>query len=171
MLILWGLAFDEASGRPVPTLDRLQKGAVASARSVRKNLRDLEKRDETLHEMAPHIRDLPRKGNLDDWYYSDRPDWLNTRAQKDPHVPKPGFVYAISDGTAIKVGRSSNVRKRLSSLQSSNPRELSIVAQVFHDDSVAAERAAHEALAEYHIRLEWFSCDDRAAIEAIGGAR
>jgi hypothetical protein len=63
------------------------------------------------------------------------------------------YTYAISDGTAVKIGRSAaHPICRLAALQVGNPRELRLVAW-----SVSVtEGEAHRRLHRWRLRGEWF---------------
>ena len=81
---------------------------------------------------------------------------------------KPGHVYLIRDKPAImaevvhyKVGQSNDREKRISDLQTGNPRKLEFSSEVAVNDMNKAERAAKAALGEYKCTLgggiEWFT--------------
>lgn len=67
-------------------------------------------------------------------------------------------LYIISDGTYFKVGVSSNPQRRRASLQTANPRKLTVrgVYGTQKGDIEAYERLAHCFLANLHVRGEWF---------------
>lgn len=76
-----------------------------------------------------------------------------------------GFVYVLLEEPdereevyRIKVGRSGDVGKRLSDLQTGNSRELRIWKKFPVLDAQAAERAAHQAAESKYERIsgEWF---------------
>jgi hypothetical protein len=62
-------------------------------------------------------------------------------------------TYIVRAGDTMKIGRSENARARIAELQTGNPVELEIVKILVGD----YESGLHEALADYHIRGEWFS--------------
>jgi hypothetical protein len=68
------------------------------------------------------------------------------------------FVYAVSDGAAVKVGRSStHPALRLRELQVGNPNILELLGY-----SVSTTEAeAHRRLAGSRIRGEWFRLSDK----------
>jgi hypothetical protein len=74
-------------------------------------------------------------------------------------LPPDRFVYvAVEEGTGnYKVGISVDPERRVRELSIGNPRELSLV-KVFKalPDGYLSETLAHAALAEHHIRSEWF---------------
>jgi hypothetical protein len=65
------------------------------------------------------------------------------------------FVVNVSQGT-VKIGRSWDVSKRLSSLQTGSSDELCVVLIVPNIGNFS-EQALHERFCEYHIRGEWFT--------------
>jgi hypothetical protein len=79
----------------------------------------------------------------------------------------PGFVYIISNRAwpgYYKVGRAENVRDRLATFQTGSPhRDYEVAYTVGVPDCVAAERFAHEALADSRREGEWF----KASLTAI----
>jgi hypothetical protein len=63
------------------------------------------------------------------------------------------YVYAVSDSTAVKVGKSlGHPSVRLAELQVGNPRPLVLLAWTQH----LTERQAHRLLWRHHLRGEWF---------------
>lgn len=69
-------------------------------------------------------------------------------------------LYAISDGTHIKIGVSGNVNSRLSTLQVGNTRPLYIVLKLncrAEDAAYKLESILHKRYAESRISGEWFA--------------
>ena len=66
----------------------------------------------------------------------------------------PGFVYLITDGTAVKVGYSVKPQARVSELQTGNPRELRLLATKAGTE--ADEAAIHQQFMADNLLLEWF---------------
>lgn len=64
------------------------------------------------------------------------------------------FVYFITDGSAIKIGKATNVRSRLSGLQTSHHKHLRVIATMPGDG--ALERQLHGRFRQHKIRGEWF---------------
>ena len=58
----------------------------------------------------------------------------------------------------IKIGRAKDVQSRLSSIQSSNPYKLELIASFFFFGH--AEKMLHEMFAEHRERGEWFRKND-----------
>lgn len=74
--------------------------------------------------------------------------------------PNPTYLYIIEDGSAYKIGYSSDPNKRLSTLQVGNRSKLRLLYIVeFECKALAylAEVEVHTLLKEYSIRGEWFS--------------
>lgn len=69
-------------------------------------------------------------------------------------------LYLISEGVdgPIKIGRSVSAPNRLCTLQTGNPRQLSILATYWmrSDEVAEAEKILHEELAKHSIIGEWF---------------
>lgn len=61
------------------------------------------------------------------------------------------LIYFISDGTAIKIGSSGNIKERLEGLQQSNPRKVYIMGTM-----VGSESKIHDVFKKDRIRGEWF---------------
>lgn len=79
-------------------------------------------------------------------------------------------VYIITDGDRIKVGRSKNVEDRVTQLQTSNPKKLSIKAQIplsSNSEASSLELFIHSALRGFSPShaSEWFDISfDKALI-------
>lgn len=69
---------------------------------------------------------------------------------------KSGFIYCISDGEHVKIGRSHNPLQRLSILQPGNPRPLTLVGVIPTRDQVKREREIHLKYRGQHVFGEWF---------------
>lgn len=75
---------------------------------------------------------------------------------------KKYFVYVISDGTAVKVGRSDDPKRRLKGLQTGNPRSLEIVHVVEFStelESARYEKHLHTVFASRKAHGEWFAIE------------
>lgn len=72
------------------------------------------------------------------------------------------YVYAISDGACVKIGRAIDPQKRLADLQVANPSRLKLEAKIEcprFGDASRLEKKLHRACERYHIRGEWFELD------------
>ena len=68
------------------------------------------------------------------------------------------YIYFITDGEAIKIGKTNNVKNRLRVLQTAQPRELKCVKVIeCEEDNVdRVEQSLHTKFKKAHIRGEWF---------------
>jgi len=86
--------------------------------------------------------------------------------KKKPAVVKKHYLYAISNGDQVKLGMSSDVNKRLKSMQTASPAELVLLWKYYiantPADAIKIEKMLHRACKEFHVRGEWFdmSCID-----------
>ena len=70
---------------------------------------------------------------------------------------KQEYVYAIGHPHGyVKIGRSTDPKKRLQSHQISCPYELWVIVQLPVEDSRAIESELHEEFEDTHVRGEWF---------------
>ncbi len=72
------------------------------------------------------------------------------------------WIYFIECESSrfVKIGRSVNIKERLSSLQAGNPSKLKLIAKVNCGQLVFAaklESKLHEIFSDYRVRGEWFS--------------
>lgn len=71
-----------------------------------------------------------------------------------------GYVYFIVENPfngRVKIGRTSQISNRLSTLQTGNASELIIYAMVYSADCVSLEYELHTKYAEHRTRGEWFT--------------
>ena len=79
-------------------------------------------------------------------------------------------IYVISDETAVKVGWTTNIKKRVGVLQAYNPRELELLHFFELPDGIdprVIEKAMHDALGGFRIRGEWFNSHVAPLAEAV----
>jgi hypothetical protein len=69
-----------------------------------------------------------------------------------------GFVYLVKadDDNIYKIGCSKSPIKRLSSLQSSNHKELRVIHRVFSLNMWVLEKALHQYYSSCQVRGEWY---------------
>lgn len=75
----------------------------------------------------------------------------------------PVYVYVITDDSesGVKIGVTNDLRKRLSTVQTGNPKKLRIAASFAmanRDIAEKAEEIAHNSLSKFAKRGEWFGC-------------
>jgi hypothetical protein len=67
-------------------------------------------------------------------------------------------IYFITDGTNIKIGRTSNIEKRIKNLQTSNSNDLKVIYCIYNVEK-SFEKLVHGICERYHINKEWFSME------------
>ena len=79
------------------------------------------------------------------------------------------YVYIASNGYSVKIGVSFNVKRRLSQIQTAQPRPLKIVAVYPVPASLArtVERRAHHHYRRNHMSGEWFQVNPHQAIQTL----
>jgi len=85
-----------------------------------------------------------------------------------------GKIYAIACGPYVKVGMTYGpVKKRMKSLQASNPMQMSIMFEAVVDEQQLGattgqvEYAIHQKLEAFKVRGEWFQIDRSQVISSI----
>lgn len=78
-------------------------------------------------------------------------------------------IYAISDGSALKIGFSSDITKRCKTMQTSHPKKLKVVWKYYvgrdRKEAAKVESAVHRYCKKERIRGEWFTMDARKKLE------
>ncbi len=92
------------------------------------------------------------------------------RSDLDPYAGHA--VYFCSNGEAVKVGYSANVRLRVSSMETGSSRTIHLLGAAILDSEADArklEGACHAAYkkAGKHVRGEWFNLTDSDVLMAI----
>lgn len=67
-----------------------------------------------------------------------------------------GFIYIVTDGYAVKIGKSHEPKSRIRAIQTNNPRKIYVLAIIPVEDMDVAEQSIHYHYCKYHIRNEWF---------------
>jgi hypothetical protein len=75
------------------------------------------------------------------------------------------MVYFITDNEYIKIGKANNILKRLRIIQTSNPRNLTVL-KVFKG-GYTLENNIHSLLKEYHFKREWYKIDHNLMFKII----
>ena len=70
------------------------------------------------------------------------------------------FIHEEGNLTQFKIGFTTNMKERLSSLQTGNPRNL-VVYKIIPNSSQKQEKQMQDFFDAYHIRGEWYriTCD------------
>jgi hypothetical protein len=69
-----------------------------------------------------------------------------------------GFVYFVQSGDdgLIKIGYTSDIRKRISSIKTCTPTPIKLLGYIEGD--YLTERELHKKFKKYNSRGEWFTC-------------
>jgi hypothetical protein len=84
-----------------------------------------------------------------------------------------GYIYLLhAEGTHyLKIGRTTNLERRLSAIQTHCPHRLVVLYAVHCRDSIAMERLLHTQFAQYRTIGEWFAMPlDTPSVLALLGA-
>jgi hypothetical protein len=79
-------------------------------------------------------------------------------------------VYLVSGNGYVKIGKATNVRRRLSSLQTSSPFPLKLLKTWTCNDAVEKENMLHAKYKKYRHKGEWFLLPDEILTELIAMA-
>lgn len=73
-----------------------------------------------------------------------------------------GYIYVVRSGTSnlYKIGRTTNLKKRLQTLQTSCAVSLNVVKTLCCSDAIALEKSAHTKFSHYRKIGEWFALND-----------
>ena len=84
-------------------------------------------------------------------------------------IRRVAFVYVMKCGKFVKVGIAADVNRRRKSLYCGNPFPIEIAhaRRVPASHAEIIERLAHDLLAGWHHRLEWFDCDLTTATDVV----
>ena len=69
-------------------------------------------------------------------------------------------IYLISDGTFIKIGITSNIRKRIKNLQTGNPHKLKVLFTWYVENAEQLEIQLHKKFERKRKSGEWFDLTD-----------
>lgn len=84
-------------------------------------------------------------------------------------VDRKYHLYAISDGTALKIGFSCDIPKRCKSMQTGHPTKLKVVWKYYvgkdRKEAMKLEGALHRFCKKERIRGEWFTLSASIKLE------
>ena len=158
LLELCAIGQIENNGSPILTsFDELALALKAPAYEIKHSL-------ELLHELGlisisyPHEPELLLAGAIY-IYLSERE--ISYLSDKTPTIDRSGYIYVIRFGQSnfYKIGRTNNLKKRISTLQTACALPLEVVKTFFCHDVVAIEKATHAKFAHFRAKGEWFSLD------------
>ena len=74
-----------------------------------------------------------------------------------------GFVYLIKikDKNKYKIGLTSNLKQRISSLSNQNPFEIKLITAIENNDIYKLESELHKKFADKNIKGEWFELSQK----------
>lgn len=78
-----------------------------------------------------------------------------------------GGVYFVSDGRAIKIGRSNNIGKRVPMLQVGNPYKMKIIGAIETKDDLRVEKMFHNLYSLHRLTGEWFLVPEEEVLKDI----
>jgi len=99
-------------------------------------------------------------------------EWLVSVFCKNANVscakPKHDWIYVVQASSGeVKIGISSNVRKRIESLKTSSPLPLNAVFTAQTNDAKSVEKIVHAKFRQNRVQGEWFKIDSQCAVDAI----
>jgi hypothetical protein len=84
---------------------------------------------------------------------------------KKPEARRPRIVgkhvYLLRDGDLVKIGYASSINRRISHLQTSSPRSLTLLGVV--RGGRKTEQMLHRKFRDYRVRGEWFRIEAELA--------
>lgn len=78
-----------------------------------------------------------------------------------------GVVYLIRSDGLVKIGRTSNLKNRLSQFRSTLPNPFELIHTIDSTDTDALERALHHAYGEQNHHCEWFTLSEHDIDEIV----
>ncbi len=83
----------------------------------------------------------------------------DSELKQENKLPVNELVYFISDGSRVKIGYTTNLKMRITSLQVGNPNFIEVVA-IINNVSKSIEAEIHEYFAKERISGEWFNISE-----------
>jgi len=122
------------------------------------------------------INELKKWENFEGEYYEDfcnpptAPNTISTQKIKENNLK---YVYVIrgsrinSNESNYKIGIATNIKRRLSNMQTSSPEELKLIFKHRTDQPDKLEKSLHNYFKYYRIRNngEWFRFEDKKIID------
>jgi hypothetical protein len=121
------------------------------------------------HIFAPKTLPIQQITNHNNVYIYTDHDY-NTKLRSN-RVKDSKWVYFICDGTNIKIGKTKNMKKRISQLQTGNAQKLVIVSYIESDTMDQLETQFHKVLIKQHVIGEWYNLDRKKAVEMLQRCR
>jgi len=86
--------------------------------------------------------------------------------RKEKNNKKVGYVYLIESGGLIKIGYTSNFKKRLAQYNTHNS-NVNIVGVFEKENAFLIESILHEAYEDFRVKGEWFDLPKDALCELL----
>jgi hypothetical protein len=90
--------------------------------------------------------------------------YLEEAAEKE-EMCKEGFVYLIKCGEFYKIGKTTNLEKRIKQLTTGNPYPLILVNSIYSLDIDSLEKSFHNYYRQKRIIGEWFKLNFEEVLE------
>jgi len=135
----------------------LERAANRSGKGIKENTQVLavpDNRDLAEHVYQTRMRQMAESAHLRQLAQSHQVVLKHDR--RPPRRDAAGwcYVYFVSDGTNIKIGRAVNVLNRLRAMQSGSAEPLTILATLLTADSIESE--LHRRFKAAHVKGEWY---------------
>ena len=78
-------------------------------------------------------------------------DYVRSHEIEDP------CVYFITDGEYVKIGATSNIKQRLDTLQTGNPRTLEVLKMIPTSEPYKLEASLHKKYRNRQVNNEWYN--------------
>lgn len=89
------------------------------------------------------------------------------KSQRESMNPRSGLVYIIRSGetSLYKIGRTTNIKRRLKQLQGMNGNNLTIWKLIYCHDAIALETSLHQKFKSFRKQGEWFQLNENCLSE------
>lgn len=81
---------------------------------------------------------------------------VGTAAELVPATRPQSYLYALRAGSAVKLGHSCDIARRIRELQIGNPNKVTLVWSMPVARPLVMERKLHRFCRKYHRRGEWY---------------
>jgi hypothetical protein len=92
--------------------------------------------------------------------YIGEPPWRERLAEGDDRTPSPGYVYVIKGNGLYKIGRTTQLAKRLTHFSTLFPVPITLVTAIPTDDPVSLEKRLQNQFSERRRSGEWFALSE-----------
>lgn len=97
----------------------------------------------------------------DDWEYAkaayaDLSEPIQLKAPSE----NPGFIYLLQAGSKFKIGKTTNIQKRIQYLQTGNAEKIVLLKTLYTQYPSQLEKELHGQYRQYRVGGEWFDLPD-----------